>query len=205
MCPSIKLQPDIVDKDWLSTTLSTPSRLRLVRKGKVMGMKNFPRVGDTQTFTFIGDVYPTKSGGNLDVLCALPSLVVQVRFFTYDAEELQYAPMVRPGLRLYRVSDLPRDPTRRGGGEFHRIRQEYVIALGSVRWTFEDIYGDTREVVLKPRDAVWIQPFTMHTYEVLDDECAMLVIANTLFDPKDPATHDTYSMEQFRALKRSLE
>lgn len=160
--------------------------------------KRLPRVTDIETFPVRGP-WPTKSGGALDVLCAMPLAEVQ-RYLAYDYAELAHVPTDLRGLRLYHVRDLPSG--RVGGTEFHRIRIEIAIGLvGSERWECEDLSGATRRFDLTPETGLRIPPFIMHTYTVGEQGSGHLVITNTLFDPDDPRTHDTYSLATFRELQ----
>jgi dTDP-4-dehydrorhamnose 3,5-epimerase-like enzyme len=142
----------------------------------------------------------TKSGGKLDVLLSLPLSDLRSRYFSYRSEELEKVPADIRGLRVYMVHDLPLG--RIGGTEYHRVREEAVLALnGSVRWTCEDLSGGKSVVTLQLGAGIWMPPFMLHTYEVLEEGSALLVVANTLFIPEDPRTHDTYSIEEFRVLQ----
>lgn len=158
-----------------------------------------PTVADIETFPVRGP-WVTKSGGALDVLCALPFADVQ-QYLTYDDAELARVPQDIRGLRLYHVRDLPSQSI--GGMEFHRVRVEIAIGLvGCERWEFEDLHGGTRSVDLTSELGVRFPPFILHTYMVLAEGSGHLVVANTLFDPDDPRTHDTYPLETFRELQR---
>ncbi|MDP3771694.1 MAG: hypothetical protein Q8R16_05320 [bacterium] len=157
-----------------------------------------PTVADIETFSVRGP-WPTKSGGALDVLCAFPIGEVQ-QYFTYDDAELARVPSDLRGLRLYHVRDLPEG--RVGGTEFHRVRVEIVIGLtGAERWECEDLHGDIRHFELTPETGARVPPFLLHTYRVRAPGSGHLVITNTLFDPDDPRTHDTYSLATFRELQ----
>jgi hypothetical protein len=163
--------------------------------------QRLPRVTDIETFPVRGP-WRTKSDGYLDVLCALPLPAVQ-RYLTYDEGELRHVSADIRGLRLYRVRDLPLG--RIGGTEFHRMRVEIAIGLtGAEQWECEDLDGATRRFVLTRVTGVRIPPFILHTYTVAEEGSGHLVIANTLFDPDDPRTHDTYSRATFRELQRRV-
>lgn len=157
------------------------------------------RVTDIETFPVRGP-WSTKSGGALDVLCAMSFAEIQ-RYLTYDDAELAHVPTDLRGLRLYHVRDLPSG--RVGGTEFHRVRIEIAIGLvGLERWECEDFSGATRRFDLTPEIGLRIPPFIMHTYTAGEQGSGHLVITNTLFDPDDPRTHDTYSLATFRELQR---
>ena len=158
-----------------------------------------PTVNDVQIIEASGP-WNTKSGGKLSVVFAMPLATVQDRFLHYEAAELGRVPCDIRGLRAYTVRDLPNG--RIGGTEWHRIREEMVFALdGSVRWMCEDLLGGQRDFTLDIDVGVWMPPFILHTYEVKEERSGLFVIANTLFVPDDPRTHDTYSMETFRELQ----
>ena len=155
-----------------------------------------PTVDDVQVIEAHGP-WGTKSGGKLNVVFAMPLATVQDRYLHYEDAELGQVPFDIRGLRAYTVRGLP--STRIGGTEWHRIREEMIFALeGSVRWTCEDLLGGKRDFTLDVGVGVWMPPFILHTYEVREEGSGLLVIANTLFVPDDPRTHDTYSMEMFR-------
>ena len=144
--------------------------------------------------------WDTKSGGKLNVLFELGNDVIQADFFNYQTSELSKIPTDVRGLRLYQVSDLAEDSV--GAKEWHRVRNELVFVLkGSVKWICEDVYGGKKEYVIDGHSGVWTPPFILHTYETVDDNTQILVVANTLFLPGDPRTHDSYSTKEFRELQ----
>lgn len=144
--------------------------------------------------------WDTKSGGKLNVILAIPLCVVQNQYFCYEDAELHLVPGDIRGLRIYTVRDLPDKGI--GGQEWHRIREEMVFVLGgSVKWTFEDLFGNQRTFILNPEVGLWMPPFILHSYEALEMGSELLVIANTLFDANDPRTHDTFPKEDFRKLQ----
>ncbi len=147
--------------------------------------------------------WTTKSDGSLMVNFAFPSAEFQEKFFSYNDAELAKLPKDIRGFRMYNVSGLKKGSI--GGGEFHRVRQEFVIMIeGETWWTFEDLSAKTRNVLLTPQKAIWLPPFVLHSYGVLSETATFVVIANTLFDPQDPRTHDTYSRGDFRKLQGKL-
>jgi dTDP-4-dehydrorhamnose 3,5-epimerase-like enzyme len=98
------------------------------------------------------------------------------------------------------VSNIPKGSI--GAREVHKVRHELAFVLdGSVRWTCEDVYGNVKECILDKTTAIWTPPYVLHTYEALEENSRILVIANTLFDPNDPRTHDSYSETEFRELQ----
>ena len=158
-----------------------------------------PTVSDVRILESRGP-WNTKSGGTLNVAVALPLAEVQSRYFRYEPRELERVPLDIRGLRIYTVDNLPKGGI--GGNEWHRIREEMVFGIaGSLRWICEDLAGNKKELIINGRMGVWMPPFILHTCEVLEEGSGFLVIANTLFVPDDPTTHDTYSLETFRELQ----
>lgn len=146
--------------------------------------------------------WTTKSQAELMVLSAL-SIDEVLDFLTYDFKETEKMPEgfdIR-GLRHYSVRGMPLDNI--GGTEFHRIRQEIIIGLeGRTLWEFEDLNRSRRLITLNPRMGIKFSPFILHTYVVDEENSGILVVANTLFDPDDPRTQDTYSREIFTKLQQ---
>jgi len=159
----------------------------------------YPNIDDVKIFKTRGP-WQTKSGGQLNVKFAIPFNELQEKYLHYEKNELDKIPAEMRGLRLYTVNGLAQGKI--GGGEFHRIREEMVFGVsGRVSWTCEDILGNTKTFVIDQEFGIWMPPFILHTYEVLENQSQFLVVANTLFNPDDPNTHDTYSREEFEALK----
>lgn len=147
--------------------------------------------------------WPTKSGGELNVLFARHLSYITGLFFEYNKKELAKIPRDIRGLRMYRVDNIPKG--RIGGKEFHRIRQEITIPIkGRLAYECEDLFGKKRNFDLTPKTSVWIPSLIMHTYEALEADTAFIIIANTLYDAADKDTWDTYSLEEFRVLQREL-
>ncbi|MBI2024803.1 MAG: WxcM-like domain-containing protein [Candidatus Harrisonbacteria bacterium] len=143
--------------------------------------------------------WKTKSSGKLNVLFAMPLAEVRDRFLHYRDTEISKIPNDICGLRAYTVNDLSKGKI--GGTEWHRIREEIVFTInGLVQWTCVDLFGARRDFIVSVGNGIWIPPFILHTYEVLEKNSRLLVIANTLFDPDDHRTHDTYSPKKFREL-----
>ncbi|QQG46263.1 MAG: WxcM-like domain-containing protein [Candidatus Niyogibacteria bacterium] len=162
----------------------------------------YRKVRDVMSFSPRGP-WDTKSGGKLTVLLALPYNKVIQQFFRYDASELAHVPSDIRGFRSYTVMNLPCG--RIGGTEFHHIREEIVFCLnGQILWKCEDVHGSIREDTLNIGDGLWMPPYILHTYEVLQPDSGLIVLANTLFTPDDPQTHDTYSIEEFKKLQSSV-
>ena len=163
---------------------------------------NYPKVSDVRDLSglTIPGRFKSKSGGTLEVAFAMPEDLAR-EFFSADPKELAISTKMRLGFREYVVRSLPKGSI--GGTEFHRIRQEIVFGLeGKTRWICEDLFGNRREFMLEAHTGLWQPPFLLHTYEVLEDNSGIAVIANTLFDPNDQKTFDTYSRELFLDLQR---
>lgn len=155
-------------------------------------------VDDIQTVSHKGP-WHSKSGGTLDVLLALSQEEVTT-FLDYDNEEFARAEQesgenIR-GLRSYTVSDISKGCV--GGKEWHRARTEYVTALaGKAIWQCIDFNGKEASFTLDGTTAVITPPGILHTYSALEDGTQLQVICNTLFNPDSPATHDTFTRDDF--------
>lgn len=154
-----------------------------------------PAVHDIKVWDVRGP-WKTKSSGNLMVGMAIPSVDLKSRFFKYSQKELQMVSQDIRGLRIYTVRQLPKDAE--GGGEFHRIREEIVIGLdGKILWECWDLEGRTSKIDITPEIGLWMPLFILHRYRVLEDNSGLMVVCNTLFNPEDPKTHDTYPEKDF--------
>lgn len=143
--------------------------------------------------------WDTKSGGKLNVLFELPYEVI-AKYLTYDQNELDVLPVDIRGLRAYSVHDTPKGKI--GANEWHKIRNELIFTTkGAIQWTCEDTQGNKKTFILDGHNGIWVPPFTLHTYEALEPESSLLVVANTLFNPEDASTQDTFSIETFRELQ----
>ena len=140
--------------------------------------------------------WDTKSGGVLNVLFSLNKDVLD-NFFSYESLELSITKEDIRGLRVYRVSQIKK--ARIGANEWHRIRCEIVSVIkGRVLWKLQDTQGNQIEHILDPtNNSLLIPPYIMHTYEALEDDSEILVIANTIFIVNDDTTHDTYPESEF--------
>jgi hypothetical protein len=157
-----------------------------------------PGVNDVREFRATGP-WPSKSGGLLSVPVALPHLEA-MRFFDYDAAELARIPVDIRGLRLSVVSNIPAGGV--GGRQFHRLRTEISFAVkGKVSWKFEDLYGATRTIAWSPDHALLKPPFVMHTFISEEAGSTIATLANTLYVPDDPRTHDTCAADLFYAMR----
>ncbi len=149
------------------------------------------RINDCKIF-FTKGPWATKSGGELNVLFSMPFSEVLDNFLSYETIP---TPDIR-GIRFYTVNNLSKGSV--GGGEFHKIRREIVIPLsGSVKWMMRDQEGSVMEEVINPGKGVIMPPYTLHDYEVLEDNTSLLVFCNTLFFPEFPGSHDTYGRDEF--------
>ncbi|MGC9048818.1 MAG: WxcM-like domain-containing protein [Patescibacteria group bacterium] len=124
------------------------------------------------------------------------------KFFSYNRKELER--LARRGVkkdeicgfRIYYITRLKRGAV--GGGEFHKLREEILFVIsGRAILTFKDCYGGVRVVRLSAKRGVRIPPYILHSYKITEDGTTFLVIANTLFDPEQKETHDTYPETEF--------
>ena len=148
--------------------------------------------------------WKTKSGGELNILFARHLSFINGLFFEYAAEELEKIPRDIRGLRMYRVDNIPKGGI--GGNEFHRIRQEIIIPIkGRLAYECEDLFSRKRNFDLTPETSIWLPPLVMHTYEALENNNAIIVVANTLYDAADKETWDTYSVRDFYNLQKEFQ
>lgn len=158
---------------------------------------NLPSVNEI-IVTKAGGDWPTKSGGFLNVLYKLDWTIVN-KLLAYDEDELKKIPVDIRGLRSYRVTDIPQGTI--GANEWHKVRNEVVFVLkGRIKWTCTDTYGESKEFILDGSQAVFTPHHILHTYEALEDDSTISVLANTLFDPSDPSTFDTFTRNEFDEL-----
>jgi dTDP-4-dehydrorhamnose 3,5-epimerase-like enzyme len=145
--------------------------------------------------------WETKSGGQLNVLFDIQLEDLRSHYFNYEKLELDKIIHDIRGLRSYQVDNLQAGAI--GAQEWHRIRNELVfVTKGSIKWTCEDIYGQKLEFILNKDIGIWVPPFILHTYESLQDNSTLLVVANTLYLPDEPTTHDTFSASDFTNLQK---
>lgn len=133
--------------------------------------------------------WATKSGGHLNVL---------FNFDRAEAREYIEGSEDEPsGLRAYRVTGLKKGAI--GGNEWHKARVEMAfVTRGALTWEITASDGTESTIESSPStQGVIIYPNTLHTYHVEEDDTEILVITNTMFDPNDPSTHDTYSSDSF--------
>jgi len=166
-----------------------------MEKIKFAVIKTHPTIEGVKVVNGAGP-WDTKSGGKLSVLFQLPIAAVSDQYLHYDKTELGNIPEDIRGLRAYTVTDIPAGSI--GANEWHKNRHELVFALsGKVEWSCEDIHGNTKSIELTENVGVWTPPYILHKYRALTDGSCLLVIANTLFMPNEPATHDSYSSDSF--------
>lgn len=158
-------------------------------------MKSRPTLSDIRTFAAT-EHWKTKSNGDLSVLFAIPYDDVLGRFLSYDTAKLARLPYDIRGLRSYRVSGLRRGSI--GANEWHKIRNEIIaVSHGSIQLDCSDTRGGTKTFTIGKELCVWIPPYIMHTYTVLEDDTEIMVLANTLFNPSEISSHDTYTAATF--------
>jgi hypothetical protein len=159
-----------------------------------------PKVSEVREFRARGS-WRSKSGGILEVLFAL-SRAEALQFLDANSTELDRDQIDIRGLRMFVVSDIPRHGI--GGLQFHRVRTEIgVTTKGTIRWTLEDLYGTEREILVPLGAALFIPPYILHTTRAEEAGSEITTIANTLYDPEDRRTHDTYPIGEFRELQRA--
>jgi len=168
---------------------------------KNISTKSISTVNDVRELTTKGP-WPTKSNGQLNVLFSLDIATITNQYFKYDKSELDKITTDVRGLRLYSVSGLQIKSV--GANEWHKLRNELVFAIhGSAKWTCEDVFGKKVEHIINQSSGLWVPPYILHTYEALQDDTELLVVASTLFIPDDPTTHDTYDAGSFANMQNS--
>lgn len=157
---------------------------------------SFPTIDDVKKLEVKGP-WTTKSEANLDLIFQMP-LDDARKFLNYNSGISKKF----MGLRAYSVRGI--NPGINGGGEFHKIRKEILFGLeGSVSMTIEDLRGETKHFSIDSRHGIYLPNFLLHTYRAEEDNSGLIVIANTLYDDKNP-TRDVYSREKFEELKRKF-
>lgn len=76
-----------------------------------------------------------------------------------------------------------------------------------MRWICQDVYGGTTSAELSSANGnvLYNPPYVHHTYEALDPNSSLTVVANTLFDPDDPRTQDSYRSDVFVQLQEQAQ
>lgn len=147
--------------------------------------------------------WTTKSGGELKVLFSLPAASLK-DFLDFDNPVFSDFDQDIRGIRSYVVSGIAKDSV--GANEVHLARTELVTALnGRASWVCCDLLGNKKSFILDGTNVLIVPSGILHTYKALEDDTRLQVIANTLFVPEDPSTHDSYPAEEFYALQRTLE
>jgi len=151
-----------------------PAELPVVRFGRIIS-----RV----------EKYSSKSGGKLRVL-------IQLNAKTFD----RFLSEQRK-LRIYKVTDIPKGGV--GAREFHRQRSEIItVERGAINLQLEDLAGRKKAIILREGVSYGlISPYILHTYTALSDCTSMVVVANTLYDHRNPSTYDSYPENEFRKLQ----
>jgi hypothetical protein len=156
---------------------------------------------NASTVESVGEVrvkgpWKTKSNALLRMLFAFSQDELPL-LFQYDEAEVKRLPKDVRGLRIYHIRDLKRGSE--GAKEFHRIRTEIMLALrGEFKAVCRDLHGNEKTFRLKESGIV-VPPYIWHKYVTVEDG-ELLVVANTIFDPDDPETHDSYPEDVFRRL-----
>lgn len=156
------------------------------------------RVEDAIVYSSNLGPWDTKSGGKMHVVFAFDESILR-HLHVVDQQELALVPELQLGFRAFHSTGLKKGTV--GGKHFHRIKQETIAcAKGEVEFLLEDLYGGTRTVKLDIQSrSLFIPPFVMHTYTVLDD-AELIGVSNTLYDADNPNTFDTYEQDTFDTL-----
>ena len=163
------------------------------------GLRVHSRVDEIVIFPE-SESWETKSGGKL-VVPFVFNFEEMKKFFSYEERERSTGKEDIRGLRMYRVSELKNGVI--GAMEFHKIRNEIITVIkGSAQIDAEDIYGGKKSKILLSGNSMMIPNYIMHTYKILEDDSELIVIANTTYNAKDKSTHDSFSVEEFEALKQ---
>lgn len=171
---------------------------------------NFAPYGDISDFP--KGPWTTKSNAILSVLFAQSQENLSLKqdpfelqlhhsgLFEYDQTELDHLPNYNiRGLRAYTVRDI--NPGEVGGLEYHRIRHELLFCTkGEVLFRLTDVQDNQETIELTPGQGIVIDPFIVHTYVAIQPS-DLFVLCNTLYDPQNPISHDTFSQEEFRELQ----
>lgn len=161
-----------------------------------------PTINDVVIIPSCGP-WKTKSNGQLNVLFGIEFTKINDNFFKYEESELNTIPIDIRGLRAYDVSALSKGSV--GANEWHRVRNELIFIInGSIKLTCIDTLGNQKEFILDKTNGAWIPPFIMHTYESQQNSTELLVVANTLFLPDEPKTHDSFDLESFKKIQKKF-
>lgn len=136
------------------------------------------------------------------MLFSLPAAQLK-KFLDFDNGAFDDTGQDIRGLRSYMVSGIAKGSI--GAHEVHLARTEMVTALdGKASWTCVDLLGNEKVFMLDGTNVLMVPPGILHTYEALEDDTHLQVVANTLFMPDDPATHDSYPVAEFYELQAAL-
>ncbi len=162
--------------------------------------RNPHSVNDAVVYDSNRGPWPTRSDGLLSVMFALDQDTL-THIMQPDPHELSLVPNLRLGVRIFHLSNLA--PGRIGGQHFHRVKEEIIVLTeGSVEYLLEDVYGGQRVVLMDGLTrGLYIPSFIRHTYTVRDS-AKLLGVSNTLYDPEDKSTYDTFGDETFQMLRR---
>ena len=159
-----------------------------------------PTINDIRCISTPGS-WPTKSGGTLEVVTRIDFDTLN-KFLTYNSDSLAAIDEDIRGLRVYKVSNIPKGSIC--ANEWHIVRTElFTVLKGSIKWTCTDSLGNTTSYIVTASNTIFTPHHILHRYEALEDNTDLAVIANTLFLPDQPSTHDTYSAELFHELQAS--
>ena len=140
--------------------------------------------------------WTTKSNAELNVLFGLDLDFIQKIFLKYNKKELSKLKTDIRGLRSYIVKNIPLNSI--GANEWHKVRNEIAIVVeGEIEWSLMDTNGHKKTFSLNENQGIYIPNNILHTYRALQNNSLILIIANTLFDPKNANTHDTYTIDTF--------
>jgi hypothetical protein len=175
-----------------------------------------PYTTKTNSSLFVCFALPSLNTGNLEFIeeLAIPHGIDENTFLSADKNEesklIEATKMIYPEFN-YQISGL-RGYFQLGmnggvaGREFHRIRKEITFLIdGKLNAKLEDVYGKKMEISLGIGDGLFIPPFIIHSFEIIE-KSIMFSLANTLFvfnhSGKKINVTDTYSEKDFEKLKR---
>lgn len=178
----------------------------LIEKPEITGPWKTKSGGELRVLFFVP--YSNLAAIKTDALSPVKSLFkigpqIASTYFLYEKAQLEKIQQDIRGYRSYTVRGLKDGSV--GAMEFHMLRKELLFVLGgSAEIEVEDVYGGKKTFTINPSKGLYIPPSILHTYKILEDNTALLVLANTLYVPEDIATHDSFSIEEFRKMQHSL-
>lgn len=139
------------------------------------------------------------NGVRLQPYFTLNQLEVE-RFLSYDQTpvlNIGRAPDYHlPGEQVYTTSGIKAREI--GGMHAHCMRQQITVCTrGSVLWAVEDAYRQRTSFVLNEGDGVWLPSDILHSYQGIAPESDILTLANTIYRPENPDSHDECDIEAF--------